>query len=89
MEIEFSEHFWRRFEDRRKKAPIKITKEIVIQTIEKPDFTMPDPHDPSREWRVKKIQGYCLKVIVELGQDKIVAITLFLDRRLRRKGLCR
>ena len=88
MKVEFSEHFWKRFEERRKKAPVKITKDTVIQTIENPDIIIPDPYNPSREWRIKKIEGYCLKVIVEHVQDGILVLTLFFDRGLRRRGLC-
>jgi len=88
MKIEFSEHFWKRFEERKEKAPVKISRETVLEAIESPDLTLPDPHNPSREWRVKKIQGYCLKVIVEKMQGGVKAITLFFDRGLRRKGLC-
>ncbi len=65
MKIEFSEHFWKRFEERRRTAPVN-----------------------SREWRIKKIEGYCFKIIVEHVQDGILVLTLFFDRGLRRKGLC-
>ncbi len=88
MRIEFSEHFWKRFEERKEKAPVEITRELVMETIEMPDLVLPDPYNRSREWRIKKIKGYCLKVIVEVMSDKILAITLFFDRRLRRQGLC-
>jgi hypothetical protein len=60
-----------------------------MEAIENPDFVIEDPKHVSREWRIKKIEGYCLKVVVEIFPDRLVAITLFFDRNLRRKGLCR
>ena len=61
-----------------KKAPVKIMKDMVIQSIENPDLIIPDPNNPSREWRIKKIQGYCLKVVVEFVQYTMIAITFIL-----------
>ncbi len=52
-------------------------------------MVFPDNKNPSREWRVKKVKGYCLKVIVEKKVDTLIVITLFFDRGLRRKGLCK
>jgi hypothetical protein len=89
VRIEFAKHFWDRFEWRKEKAPVKLTRSVVLETIENPDIVMQDPRHPSREWRIKKINGYCLKVVVEIYPDRLLAITLFFDRNLRRKGLCK
>ena len=88
MKVEFSEHFWKRFEERKRNAPVELTKEILLEAISRPDLIIPDPKNPSREWRIRKIEGYCLKVIVEVMSDGLVALTLFFDRKLRRQGLC-
>ena len=48
MRVEFSEHFWKRFEERKAKAPVKITRELVMETIEKPDLVLPDPYNRNR-----------------------------------------
>jgi len=89
MKIEFVKHFWERFEWRKEKVPFELTRSMILETIKNPDIVMQDPKHPLREWRIKKIKGYCLKVIVEVYPDRLVAITLFLDRKLRRKGLCK
>ncbi len=87
VKIEFSEHFWKCFEERRKAAPVKITRDTVIQAIENPDLIIPDPYNPSREWRIKKIEGYCFKVIVEHVQDGILVLTLFFDKKDYASGI--
>ena len=86
-EIEFSNHFWNRFE-RRKNDVIELTIELIKDTVLNPDFTVEDIK-PNREGRIKKINGRCLKVIVEVEKDKLKIITVFWDRTLRRKGLCK
>ncbi len=87
MKIEYSKHFWNRF-IRRKDDVIELTKELIEETVKKPDFIV-DDKIPNREGRIKKIDGRCLKVVVEKENDKLIVITIFWDRTLRRKGLCK
>ncbi len=88
MKIEYSSHFWEQFNVRKETSPIELTIEIIEDTIKNPDFVIKD-RKPYREGRIKKIQGRCLKVIVEKELDKFKVITIFWDRTLRRKGLCK
>ena len=90
MKIVYSEHFNDRLKYRKKTSPVPLTIELVESAILNPDFVIPDPGHPNREWRVKKIGGRCLKVIVEIPEerDKLIAITVMFDRALKRKGLC-
>lgn len=90
--ITYTRHFWHQFKEQSKASPVPITMELVEETIRKPDLIMQDPRNPEREWRIKKVAGYCFKVIVENRDEnrdnEMVVITLMLDRGLRRKGLC-
>ncbi len=88
MKIEYTRHFWEQFKERNEKSPIKLTIEIVEDTIKNPDFVVKD-RKPNREGKVKKINGRCLKIIVEKENNKLKIITIFWDRTLRRKGLCK
>ncbi len=88
MEIEYSQHFWEQFKERVKLSPVELTLEIIEDTIKNPDFIVED-RKPYREGRVKKIQGRCLKVVVEKEFNKLKVITIFWDRTLRRRGLCK
>ena len=90
MRIVYTEHFKRRFERRRKGSPVPLTWELVEEAIKRPDLVMPDPHFSNRHWRVKKVDGYCLRVVVEVSDtaDYLIAVTLMFDRGLRRRGLC-
>ncbi len=90
MHIVYTRHFKLRFERRRETSPVPLTWELVESTILHPDFVMPDPSFPNRHWRVKKISGHCLRVVVEVPEtgDYLIAVTLLFDRKLRRKGLC-
>ena len=88
MEIIYTKHFWDRFHRRKSESPVPLTEELVKSAIIFPDFTLPDSKHPSREWRVKKIAGRCLRIVVEVERDKLKVITLMFDRNLRRKGLC-
>ena len=87
MEIEYTAHFWEQFKERKEMSPIELTIEIVEDAIKNPDFIVADKK-PYREGRIKKIQGRCLKVVVEKYGNKLKVITVFWDRGLRRKGLC-
>lgn len=89
MKIVFTDHFMQQFEMRRQNSPVPLTWEVIKDTIQKPDITMPDPEHPSRVWLIKKIEGRCLKIIMEVKGDEMKAITVFFDRGLRRKGLCK
>ncbi len=89
MEIVYTDHFWDRFHRRQKESPVPLTIELIKSTIESPDFILSDPKHSSREWRIKKISGRCLRVVVERKEDRLLVITLLFDRSLRRKGLCK
>jgi len=86
--ISYTAHFWDRFYRRQKESPVPLTKELVESAILSPDFILPDPKHPKREWRIKKISGRCLRVVVELSGNKLIVITVLFDRNLRRRGLC-
>lgn len=88
MVIEYSLHFWEQFELRRKVSPEELTVDMIESVIKNPDFIIED-RKPEREGRVKKINGRCLKVVIEKKNDKFLVITVFWDRTLRRRGLCR
>jgi len=88
MEIEYTTHFWEQFRGRKEMSPIELTIEIIEDVIKNPDFIVED-RKPYREGRIKKIQGRCLKVVVEKDGNKLKVITIFWDRSLRRKGLCK
>jgi hypothetical protein len=90
MKIEYIPHFWDRFNRRKKESPIPLTLELIEDTVINPDFILSDPNFDHREWRIKKINGRCLRVIVELPSqdDRLIVITVMFDRNLKRKGLC-
>ncbi len=88
MKIEYTSHFWEQFRDRKEISPVELSIEIIEDTIRNPDFIIED-RKPKREGRIKKIQGRCLKVVVEKETNKLKVITIFWDRTLRRKGLCK
>jgi len=90
MEVEYTFHFWDRFERRKEESPVPLTRELLEEAISSPDFILPDPNFENREWRVKRIGGRCLRIVVEVccGGSRLVAITLMFDRNLKRKGLC-
>ena len=77
MKIEYTSHFWEQFRDRKEISPVELSIEII------------EDRKPKREGRIKKIQGRCLKVVVEKETNKLKVITIFWDRTLRRKGLCK
>ena len=89
VEIVYTDHFWRQFERRKRASPVELTTELIEDAIKTPDLVMKDPRHPSREWRIKKIAGRCLKIVVENEGHRVTAITLMFDRTLRRKGLCK
>ena len=77
MEIEYTSYFQEQFKERKELSLVEFSIEIIEDTIKNPDFIVED-RKPNREGRIKRIQGRCLKVI-----------TIFWDRTLRRKGLCK
>ena len=88
MEIFYTNHFWKQLAQRSRTSPVELTIELVESTVLDPDFVMDDPKYPEREWRVKRIAGRCLKVIVEDRGERVIVVTVMFDRTLRRKGLC-
>jgi len=65
-----------------------ITPEKIIEFVRNPDLTLPDPKHSNREWKIKRIGNRCLRIVVEIKEDKLEIVTAFFDRTLRRKGLC-
>jgi hypothetical protein len=88
LKIVYTQHFWDRLRRRQKESPVPLSKELITSVIISPDFILPDPKHSEREWRVKKVSGRCLRVVVEASRDKLIVITVMFDRSLRRKGLC-
>jgi hypothetical protein len=88
LRIIYTDHFWDRFQRRQKESPVPLTIQLVESAILSPDFTLPDKKCPNREWRIKKIAGRCLRVVIESSGDRLVVVTLMFDSNLRRKGLC-
>lgn len=90
MKVSFTKHFW----DNWKKREPEINKlgvdiNQLIQFVLIPDIIMKDPKIADRDWRIKKLDGRCLRIVTESKEDEIVVVTAFLDRTLRRKGICR
>ena len=89
MKYRFTKHFWNKWEERKEFFDkFEITPEKIVQFASKPDITLPDDIFPNREWRIKKINSRCLKIVVEQEDDILVIITAYFDRTLKRKGLC-
>jgi len=89
VRIELTRHFWTRWE-RRKKEMLKngINPETIKEFALNPDFVIDDPKHEGREWRIKRVGGRCLRIVVESKGDRLEVVTAFFDRTLRRKGLC-
>jgi len=89
MQIIFTHHFWDRWEKRKEDLlSFGITPEKIKEYVINPDLIITDPNHEHREWRIKKIQGRCLKIVVERRGIKLEIVTVFFDRTLKRKGLC-
>ena len=86
-EIVFTDHFWEQFNIRKSEAPIDFTFETAMEAIQNPDFILQDK-ESNRENRVKKINGRCLKVVIEKKDNILIVVTVFFDRGLKRRGLC-
>ena len=89
MQVVFTKHFWDRWE-RRKETLLGfgITPQKIKSYVINPDLIISDPNHKCREWRIKRIHGRCLKIVVEKTEAKLEIITVFFDRTLKRKGLC-
>jgi len=89
MKYEFTNHFWEKWEDRKEfflKQGVDIDK--IIEFALRPDIVMPDDIFPNREWRIKKVGSRCLKIVVELKEDRLIIITAYFDRTLKRRKIC-
>jgi len=65
-----------------------VTLEKIMEFVEEPDLIIQDPNHSDREWRIKRIGSRCLKIVVEVKEDKLDIVTVFFDRTLKRRGLC-
>ena len=74
MEVEFTRHFWLRWEKRKEDM---LRNGVTPETINK-----------GREWRVKKVGDRCLRIVAQAQRDRLEIIRAFFDRTLKRKGLC-
>ena len=86
MEVIFVPHSLKRFEERIRRWNLSL--EDIKEFALNPDFTLPDKKHAHREWRVKKYDGRCIKIVVEQEKNILIIVTVMLDRTLRRKGLC-
>ncbi len=87
--IDFSKHFFIKWEERKSSFLAHgIDIESIIEFVKNPDFILEDDLFPNRRWCIKRIGGRCLKIVVEDKGDKLIIITAYFDRTLRRKGLC-
>ena len=89
MEIRITKHLWNRLNRRKHDVDeVELTIELIEEAVRQPDLIVED-RIPNREGRVLKINGRCLKVVVEKESDKLIVVTVFWDRTLKRKGLCK
>jgi len=89
LKVLFTDHFWEKWEER-KDFFLKegINPEKIQEFALFPDFTLPDDIFPNREWRIKRINGRCLKIVVEEEGNILIIVTAYFDRTLKRRGLC-
>lgn len=67
-----------------------IRREWIAETLERPDWREGDRSDPALLHFLKRFTGLddrVLRVIVRAEGDRYRVITVFFDRRARRKGL--
>lgn len=65
----------------------KLDKAWVEYTVLAPEWTEPDPADPTLERRFRVLperHGRILRVVCAENHDSIIVVTAFLDRRARR-----
>jgi len=89
MIYEFTNHFWEKWKDRKEfflKQGIDINK--IVEFVNNPDIILPDDVFPNREWRIKKVGERCLKIVIEIQEDKLIIITAYFDRTLKRRKIC-
>ena len=65
-----------------------ITPKKIKEFALNPDIILPDDMFPSRAWHIKRVGERCLKIVVEPSGNKLIVITAYFDRTLKRKGLC-
>lgn len=89
MKVEFTKHFWEKWKDRREfflKQGVNVEK--IIEFANNPDIILPDDIFPNRKWHIKKVEERCLKIVVEVKEDKLIIITAYFDRTLKRRRIC-
>ncbi len=71
MKILFTKHFFERYEFRKEgfKQNGIASLEQIKNFILDPDLIIPDNIFEEREWRIKKINKKCLKIVVEKDND--------------------
>lgn len=90
MKYRFTKHFWDKWKERGDFfLEVGLSPEKIVDFTFSPDFVMPDPKRPEREWRIKRIGDRCLKIVVEVERNTLIIVTAYFDRTLRRKGLCK
>ncbi|MEN3028647.1 MAG: DUF4258 domain-containing protein [Aquificaceae bacterium] len=89
LRVKITPHFEKRWNERGKfMESLGITIEKILYYIHNPDLVLDDPLYPDRKYYVKRVEGRCLKVVVEHREDILTPITVFFDRALRKKGIC-
>jgi hypothetical protein len=83
VEIVLTKHLIEKAEKR------QIDIRLVEECLKNPDYILPDPKDIELKWYVKKHNERCLVVVVKGEEGYYKSITVFYDRRLKRRGLCR
>ncbi|GEM_PF-1911931 len=89
MRYRFTKHFWDKWTERKEFFEKQgITPKTIVEFAFNPDKVLPDDVFSNREWRIKKVDSRCLKIVVEPENDILIIITAYFDRTLKRKGLC-
>ncbi|MEN3034336.1 MAG: DUF4258 domain-containing protein [Aquificaceae bacterium] len=83
VRVNLTQHFKDKWEERK-----TFMESQIVEYVVNPDLVLDDPDFPNRKWHLKRVGERCLKVVVEQEGNKLILITAYFDRTLRRKGLC-
>lgn len=82
MRLEFTQHASRALTER------EIAIEWVERTVETPEMSVVDPHDPAVERRFRRIPEFgdrVLRVAVNTTVEPLRVVSVFFDRRMKGK----
>lgn len=89
MIVEFTDHFWDKWEERKEDMQsVGITIDKILEYTLNPDLVIDDPKRCWRKWHLKRVGERCLKIVVEPCGNKLIVVTAHLDRTLKRRRLC-